>query len=525
MTIREKIIVIIFGVIATGFFSYAIFVNFYSSQLDSAMMVENIESIPSFGRPKSQINASALKALDTVIIQTANEVCIQDLVEKGVDSIEMFRRHAYGILYLLAPFNLLIPAQYIASFFHALTFIGVLIAVYSYLRNERIHVAPSLFFVLMVTVYPSWSLSVFGQFYPDRFFIFFGTVYLFLLWRKLEKKNTNLASIFIVALIAASINERAAIMVGFSTIWLIFSFQGWRSWTKGNVSFALLALGILAYSVLYMKLFQVNSDYGSFLSQAWSFLEVIGGDNKLQLELKKFLLVNLPYIILALFNWRTGILAIGAMLPNIFGSIGGAEKTGWSTHYHAMYFPFLIFAASLGFVKISQKSNTVYSRTALGTGMILVVFYELIINPYDLNKFNGDVIANLQNNAFVRVSDIFLMRGDGLALHKSSKLRKDIASLVPPSSSISTFEGMMPALYGAGRTLYYYPLGIGSSDFVIVEYTLNDKQLPIFFGAYSYLGVKNKDQLNECLNLKITQNYDLLTLNSGFAIFKRKKAR
>ncbi len=46
------------------------------------------------------------------------------------------------------------------------------------------------------------------------------------------------------------------------------------------------------------------------------------------------------------------------------------------------------------------------------------------------------------------------------------------------------------------------------------------------FGAYSYLGKENRDQywLNACLNLRIAHDYELLDINSGLAIFKRKTA-
>ena len=97
-----------------------------------------------------------------------------------------------------------------------------------------------------------------------------------------------------------------------------------------------------------------------------------------------------------------------------------------------------------------------------------------------------------------------------------------MASFVPPHASVSTFEGMMPALYGAGHTLHYYPLGIGSSDYVITEYVENDNGVPTFFGAYSYLGKENKDRLDACLNLRIAHDYELLNMNNGLAIFKRK---
>lgn len=46
------------------------------------------------------------------------------------------------------------------------------------------------------------------------------------------------------------------------------------------------------------------------------------------------------------------ILALGALVPNLLGSIGGAEKLGWTTHYHSPYFPFLVLAVLLGYARM-----------------------------------------------------------------------------------------------------------------------------------------------------------------------------
>ena len=42
---------------------------------------------------------------------------------------------------------------------------------------------------------------------------------------------------------------------------------------------------------------------------------------------------------------RVAIIAMACLVPNVIITVGGAEFTGWTTHYHAMYFPILIFTA------------------------------------------------------------------------------------------------------------------------------------------------------------------------------------
>ena len=67
-----------------------------------------------------------------------------------------------------------------------------------------------------------------------------------------------------------------------------------------------------------------------------------------------FALTNLLFLgwMACLAGWRYLLLALGALLPNVLVTTGGAELNGWTTHYHAMYMPFLVFAASVGFARM-----------------------------------------------------------------------------------------------------------------------------------------------------------------------------
>lgn len=534
MSKKEKIVVAVLFLLGLAVFQYATSMNYYASQLDSAMMVGNIETTRTEGRPISQINASALKAIATVVPNTAHpkaeDVCAQPLVEEKVEVVEMFSRHAYVILYALAPLSVIASAQTVAAIFHVAAFVGLLLAVYLCLRNEKLSIPAALLFVALVVVHPGWSASAFGQFYPDRFFILVGFIYVWLLHRRLTNHGDHTFALIITAAIAASLTERAAIMVGISTLVLMMLRRDWRGWTRKDYPIVGVAVASLMYAMLYMKLFQVNQDYGSFFDQALSFFSNISNNEAFRLGIQKFLWVNLPWLLLSLFEWRLAVLAFVMMLPNLVGSIGGAEKIGWSTHYHSMYFPFLMAAASIGFLHLCKLLDNYWKKWALFSAIGVVASYIAVLNPFVASPFWEFDSKNLGKNAFSKAVAILANSGDGESIKIYADFNRAAADAVPANVSVSSYEGMMPALLGKGRVLHYYPLGIGSDDYLLVSYAKDDKGELKFSGATSYMGLQNLAALDACLNVRIAKDYQLEKTVSpgadtgyGAAILKRVK--
>jgi hypothetical protein len=525
----EKIIVAILFLIVLVAFQYSNKLNYFSSQLDSAMMVENIESTYLHGAPVSQINASVLKAISTVIVQSAGKVCSQPLREESVETIAMFKRHAYGILYLLAPFRLIASGPEIAACFQAIAFTGFLLAIYLFQRAQKLSVTATLIFSAFVVAHPAWSESAFGQFYPDRFFILAGYVYLMLVYRRLKESEDHTYAIILVGLLASSLTERAAIVIGGSTLLLLVLFRGWKLQRK-DAPLAGFAVAMLVYATAYMALVQENSDYGSFAGKAVGFLEAFASNPVLRMNLEKFLWVNLPYLIVALFEWRLALLAFCVMLPNMVGSIGGAEKTGWNTHYHSIYLPYLVAASGMGVLRIWKLLHNLRSRRVFLVGMALLSLYLMILNPYIVSPVWSTDWGNLKKNGLFAGLSLWAGFGESESKRITADYVNAVAAAIPENAVVSTTEGMMPAMMGKGRILHYYPLGLGNSDFVAVSFQIQDNGRLQLTGAYSYLGEKNLAELNSCLSDRIESEYKLQTTvfpgaatDYGTAIFKRKK--
>jgi hypothetical protein len=248
------------------------------------------------------------------------------------------------------------------------------------------------------------------------------------------------------------------------------------------------------------------------------------------LSLAKYLVINLPYLVLAVFEWRLALVAFAVMLPNIVSTNGGSEKVGWSTHYHSMYFPYLIAAAGFGFRRVCMMYEKLWKRAALCFALILSSLFTMLLNPYIQPPVWGLDWGNLRYNAIFKAANILANKGDGEATLILAKYTRDVAAAIPEKAVVSTMEGNMPALLGKGRVLYYYPLGIGNADYVILNFTLEDNDKLKTFGAVSYLGADNTVALDACLNARIASEFTLertvspgSSINYGQAIFKRTK--
>lgn len=503
MSKLEKVFVAILFIIALAALQHVSKLKYYVSQLDSANMVENINAINFKSAPRSQINKSANDAIASVITQTASDVCSQPLISSNTESTGIFDRHAYVALYILAPFRSVFSSQSIAAFAHALGFIGLLFSIYFFLRSENLPIIATLAFVLMVVAHPAWSASVFGQFYSDRLFLFAGFLYVVLVHQRLTKGSEHTGYIIILAVLASLIHERAALMVGGFTLASLLLYRGWSGWSRKDVPLMAVAICALSYAIGYLALFNHNSDYGSFSSALASLPYTLSNNEAFRLNLEKFLIVNLGFLVLAAFEWRLAIIAFGALLPNIIGTIGGAEKTGWSTHYHSTYFPFLVAAASIGSIQLWQILRAHSIKWMILVPLTGIGVFLALLDPYSLSPLVNLKSSNLANNALLKVAGVLTTSGDGVGIRNNAEFRREVAGEVPNGAVVTTFEGMFPALIGEGRILHYYPLGLGNANYAVLEYTMDNQGVMQLSGAVTYLGSKNLSELDSCLNTRI----------------------
>src|SRR5207302_1111825 len=116
----------------------------------------------------------------------------------------------------------------------------------------------------------------------------------------------------------------------------------------------------------------------------------------------KFSIINVLFFgIFCAFEWRLALIAAAAMLPNVIGSIGGAEKVGWTTHYHSVYLPFLVAAALFGFGSLWNRFRNSRRRYAIvlipiGLGLCLA-----LLDPFT-DRYFDFAPTNIRNYAILK---------------------------------------------------------------------------------------------------------------------------
>jgi uncharacterized membrane protein YwzB len=189
-------------------------------------------------------------------------------------------------------------------------------------------------------LYPGWSWSIQGQPYVDRFYMPFSM----LLFYIIHTENKISLKLILITAISCLIAEKTII---YNAIFFAsFLFLNFRAINKKNKYLFILLILILIILSYYLTNFYINNLYYSTAIPK-SIDSIIGlfQSQSFKNGTISLILISVPLLIPPLiYQKKLFILAVIMLLPNIFGNIGGAEKIGFSTHYHALYFGFIIYA-------------------------------------------------------------------------------------------------------------------------------------------------------------------------------------
>ncbi len=521
----EVVVVSIFLLTFMTIFSISIKVNWMSGQGDDAIYVSLLEDMAKYFLPKSQMLPMTVdfQTKSDLLNIKADDLKFLDFSPKDYGNANAFKIHFYLILYLLVPFVWLFPAVWVWAIATSVVFIGMLGLIYWFLRSKSVSVIGSVLFCLLISAHPAWNYSVQWQIYPDRLFMLFGLLLALLV----DNNKIRMKWVVLVAVICAMIVEKTALITGMFIIGYVFLYH--TRLTKKEKVWLLLA-GSLIFIVGYLitNIYLENVYYSSFLTihSFINFFPNLIKDPLLVKNLAVFLLFNgIFLLIFGVWEKKASLLAIMVMLPNIVGSIGGAEKMGWSTHYHSIYFPVLVWASAKGYVKLNKyikERHWIYFSYLVLFGIAIVLWST---NPFGWKnlKFN---INDVRKNAWLQYKNIaqdFLKhRGyyDYLVQRNNSiddSMLKGTIVSAPEEFWVPIFEG---------RKVYYYPLGIDSADYVILRVNkIGDSHMEMS-GYLSFLGADNAKKADQyLLNRMDKLGYDLSNpkIINNMAIIKRKK--
>jgi hypothetical protein len=211
-------------------------------------------------------------------------------------------------------------------------------------------------------------------------------------------------------------------------------------------------------------------------------------------EMKVFLLLNFVVVgVFACRAWRFYLLGAGLLLPNLMGSIGGAEKTGFSTHYHSMYFPLMAMAIAMGVAK--------WARTSRGFAFVVPM---LLACGVLLNCGMWKPGAELSwKKKYVETNPLFQIWRDLVSSYDGplALRRQQLNALnqaIPRGSRVTTPEMFMPALFD-GHEVHLYPVGMRDSDYIVYQASPQSDGTIGLFAAFSHLGKADREAQEACL--------------------------
>ena len=516
ITKREQgIAFLIFSIFAAAF-SYFQVITAMFHHLDTAFMMEVLTSIKESGTPTSHLAPSFGDALDTFNIG-AETICKADLIphEYGESILDT---HAYFILYPLAALTWLFPPHIVLAVANGLGFASVIFILYWVIRRQGVPILGAIAFCMLVMAHPAWSHASLGDFYADRFFMPLGLLYVSLLYEAMIRLNDIsrnwLLLVIAVGLLAASTTERGAVMIALFTIAVLVLY--WKRITPcgAKIALTIFSMALLTYVFLYMRLIYVDHHrIQNLLSKLEAFSFSFEPIKALVLDARahEFIAINvLLFGIFAIFDWRLALIAFAALLPNLFMSMGGAEKNSWATHYHSIYFPFLAFASAIGFGKLWVSLGTTKYR-------LILIGFLLALIPAIYNYSPG----YRSGGAIKRLYDFYANLHPNEINWKNQL--KQIAAAVPTGAKVTTVEKFMSVLY-RGRTVYYYPVGIDTADYAVLNRVTQPDGSFYYEGVISYIGESTKAEICLTRRLKrIGYNLEQPRLLSGSIVVLERK--
>lgn len=369
--------------------------------------------------------------------------------------------HAYYVLFLIAPLLEYFTPSLSLALVQTFSFLSLLIIVYFVLRERSRKPLLALCFLPLVVLHPVFVGGLLGQFYPDRIFIPLGML---LCYQAYQHKPIRY--LIITAFFTAAINERAALMGGL--ILLLVPFCNPENSKNRRYLFvsAVLGLLLLAYAYVQIKFVLNNFYYGSYFRggirsyiERYSTPEFING-------LLTFSAVNLALLLLSLGNVRLLGVSLLAMMPNLIGTVGGAEKTGWMTHYHSHYFPFLVFSGAIGFLKLQTRLALLLPKFKLAsyaTGILVAII------PYGIAAYELDAqvrMGGIPDRTYLTYYwNIYSYYKSGLPTNMS--IKQSVQDAIAPGSLVSTDELGIALVYDKVR-IDVFPVAARKADYLLI---------------------------------------------------------
>jgi hypothetical protein len=471
---------------------------------DTAFIKELVDSLGDNNGPYST-SATSTAAIYRTWSQEAEAVCAKTF-EIVKEPLNYFKRvHPYFLMYSVAPFKNLVGSNQVLIFLMALSFFGLGFFLMCKLSIKGIPFLVSIALVHLFMSHPGWIGGLEGQVYFDRLFVFFGGL---LFWYVLEAKTKIGPMIIFLAAIVALINDRTGIQAA-----VFVGGYGFLFLTQNPINKKFFALGIALFLFSMSLIYFYVQGYDSTLhttSQIQGILGTISRWDAKILSLWAFAILILgPW---SFENWRLLFIGFASLLPNSIISVGGAEKTGWVTHYHSGYLPVICVISAycflVGFQSATQKKKAFYlSYLFIGTLGTLGLSRDLSVRK--------DIRFSWTHSGFAWAYSLAKNVPD-----YEMGVTAELDKIIPKGVTVSASEMHYKFIWN-DRNVIYFPSGIDEVDYILLG--VNDT-LPNPAAASSYLSQEQQVPLHKCLWEKVnkTHPHRINVPNYPFVVMKRK---
>lgn len=413
-----------------------------------------------------------------LLLSTAPEKICDLLPQINLGSSSFFSIHPYLIAFPLSIISWLVPvnAAVLAANILLMSVIGGMIALAVFMRKLDVSVIGITIFILAILCYPVLSQSLLGQPYFDRLMFGPGVVLFLLLWWSKYRSVRVWKWICIDSLVLALISERGAALAVLLAVGYLILLHGRQVFMKYELRM-ILATGasVLLYLYMWQTRWQNYSAYSgmSFRSLTGEFKSIF------QLPIAEmnqvFYLTSIVFVVAALFAGRGLLIVFVSFLPNLLFTVGGAELTGFLTHYHQMYLPVVVAAAAVGMCRITNIA--VFGHQRLSKTIVAVMlgacmfFGQVMVNSIHFISASQPDLYTSARSVWVPFTDDFKDANAGSRSRRDQL--KEIADLVKSlsPSSVSAPEDLMPELFFGGmRDVEYWPVGVGKASVVVAPF-------------------------------------------------------
>lgn len=499
--------------------------NFNSPHMgDSAFLLETTENISKNNNSKSYaFGAFVQYHFQGVGSKKSEDFTFQDFqLVNGDEAFSTFSNHSYYILYAIAQFGKIFDIEKMFYTIHVFSFFILLYFTYKILRENSVEILPTTLFIVLLFIHPAFSLSMSGQFYVERFILPFAMMLLYYI----QKEKTDIYILYILAIIICSITERAPLYTGIFLVMYIILF--WKNiLPRKRLHLTLLTILLFIYSFWAMHNIKtmMAGQISSFLPTSFGELALRMSNSTFTDNLYIYLLFTILFLgIFTLINWRYILILIVMLIPNAVGNIGGAEKYGYLTHYHSLYFPFIVFLSALGYSSIVSKlKNKHYQKVAFFILMFFLILASAFYSPYSRDfKISNAINENTLFKDFHLYKELF--DKNSLTREYIDNYHK-IDEIIPKKSVVVSSEFIINILW-KDRIHYMFPMGIDKADYAVL-YAVKDGNEYKYSGFTSYIlspdEVKKVDEM--VIERMHTLGYDFenQVILNNYAIIKRKQ--